>query len=254
MNATLGIVGVGRLATFMIEGLRRAGDRRDILLSPRNAVTAAELARAHGCTLMPDNQAVLDRASLVVVATPPAQTLTALGALRWRADHVLISVVAGVGVPALRAQAGAATVVRAMPSAASAIGFGVTPLHPPHPEAEALFGRVGAVHSLPDEAMFGAATALACYHLWLHALMQRVAAAAEAGGLAAPVAASMVAGLMQAAGAMALAEPTRPLRAPLDENGVPGTLTDAGLTVLEAAGGLDGWARAVAAILPRAGA
>jgi pyrroline-5-carboxylate reductase len=94
---------------------------------------------------------------------------------------------------------------------------------------------------------------LACYHLWLHALMQRVIEATATGGLPAPVATAIVAGLTEAAGAMVLADPARPVRAPLDENGVPGTLTDAGLRVLERAGGLEGWARAVAAILPEAG-
>src|SRR5262249_29988829 len=91
-TAALGIIGAGRLAGFVAARLRRAGDDRPILLSPRGAVTAASLAARFGCRVMAENQAVVDGAQLVILATPPAEVLPCLSALRWRSGQALISV------------------------------------------------------------------------------------------------------------------------------------------------------------------
>ena len=61
---TIGIVGVGRLAGFLVEGLRRGGCTAPILLSPRNAIRAADLAQRFDGQVMPDNQAVVDGAGI----------------------------------------------------------------------------------------------------------------------------------------------------------------------------------------------
>src|SRR6185503_8105860 len=83
-EAALGIIGVGGLAGFVVEGLRRAGDKRAILVSPRGAATGAALAARFGARVMADNQSVIETAGIVLVATPPAETLACLRALRWR--------------------------------------------------------------------------------------------------------------------------------------------------------------------------
>lgn len=244
-GAPLGIVGVGGLARFVVEGLRRAGDRREILLSPRGAAQAASLAERFGCRIAADNQAVVDGAGPVIVSTPPSQALACLGALRWRAGQAMICVAIDVTRDRLAAAAPGAVVLRAMPSNAAALGICPTPLYPAHAQAKALLAQLGPVFELEDERAFDAATALAGYHLWCYGLMEAVAQAAVAAGLPRTAAAGMVAGLTRASGEFALRlPPEEPLREPLDRHGMPGTMTAQGLAVLDRLQAFEAWQQA----------
>lgn len=249
----LGIIGAGQLASFLVEGIRHARDGREILLSPRNPQVAASLAERHGCQVASSNQAVVDGAKIVVLATPPGQVLATLRALVWQEQQLLICVAVDVELAALRSAAPAATVVRAMPTAASAVGMGSTPVFPAHPQAQALFSIVGDVWPCADEEHFKAATALSTYHLWLYGLMERMAEAAEESGLPRDAAVGLVASLTRSAGALALARDKQlSMRAPLDDNGTPGTMTRQGYDVIEAENALEPWARALARAVERA--
>ena len=115
-DAVLGIIGVGGLAGFVVEGLRRAGDEREVLLSPRGAAHAAQLAKRFGCRVAADNQAVVDGAALVIIATPPAAVLSCLSALSWREGQAMICVAIDVTRATLAKAAPGALVLRAMPS------------------------------------------------------------------------------------------------------------------------------------------
>jgi pyrroline-5-carboxylate reductase len=251
-HPVLGIIGVGGLAEFIIEGLRRAGDRRQILLSPRGVARASDLAGRFDCRVMGSNQAVLEGADLIMVATPPPEILACVGALRWRPGQVLLSVAIDVTRAELQAAAPGAIVLRAMPSNAAALGICPTPLYPAHGEAAKLLGRLGPVFELEDERAFDAATALAGYHLWCYGLMETVAQAAMAQGLPPDAAAGMVAGLTRAAGEFAMRAPTgQSLRAPLDEHGKPGTMTAQGLAELDQLNGFAAWREAYGRAIDR---
>ncbi len=67
---TYGIIVVGAIAAAIVRGLcDRADDPPAILLSPRNAALASELAgRFPSVTVAADNQAVLDGASVVILS------------------------------------------------------------------------------------------------------------------------------------------------------------------------------------------
>ena len=169
-------------------------------------------------------------------------------ALRWRDGQRLVCVAIDVDLACLRPAAPAATVVRAMPSAASRDRPGR------HRRSARRTRRRSACSSrsawcsrLRDEAAFNAATALAGYHLWLFALMGEVAAEAEAEGLPRADAVRMVAELTRSAGALALAaDPALPVRAPLDEHGGrPDTMTAQGMAVLDAADAFLPWRDAI---------
>lgn len=249
----VGIIGVGGLAGFVVEGLRAGGDNRPVMLSPRNAVQAELLARRFGCTVAADNQEVVDSTGIVIVATRPPDTLAAIEALRWSDRHLLVNVAAGVTLAMIGSRGGAARLVRAMPIASSAIGAGVTAIHPPDPRAERLFAALGRVIPLLEEEQFTAATAVSCSHLWLYGLMDAMVQAGEAGGLPHEAAVVLVAGYAQAAATVALAgDRAMPVRAPLDAHRKPGSLTATGLYVLEAAHAFEAWEAAIAAVMTSA--
>ena len=69
---SIGFLGCGTIAAAMIEGLVTAGHDAPIVVSPRSADIAAGLATRFGTVaIAEDNQAVLDRSSLVVIAVRP---------------------------------------------------------------------------------------------------------------------------------------------------------------------------------------
>src|SRR5210317_1892623 len=154
MNSSLGILGVGHLATYVIAGLRRAGDQREILLSPRNAQRAQALVKEHRCVQERSNQTVVERARIILLSVRPHQLESLLEPLEFKADHLLISCVAGVSLEHLRSLVGDAQVVRTLPLACAEVGEGAVPLFPEHPEARALLSQLGELVLLGSEAQF----------------------------------------------------------------------------------------------------
>lgn len=243
--ADLGIIGVGELATFVLLGLRRAGDQRKVFLSPRNAARSASLAHDCAASACDSNQAVLDSADLILVAVPPKDAYATISALSWQPHHVLICVAIDVDCAGLQRRAPAATIVRAMPSSCLAVNRGGTPIFPAEPTATALFETLGDVVILETEAQFETAAALASYYLWSFAIIDAVAEQAIAQGLPPGLARGLTASLTAGAAAIAAAQPDLPARATLDRYSLPGTMTRQGLEVLEASGAIDPWRKAL---------
>lgn len=170
----LGFVGTGTIAAAMIEGLATGPGCEPILISPRNAKIAADLAgRFANVTVAENNQAVLDGSDMIVLAVRPQIAAEVLSKLRFRADHHVVSLVAAVTLDFLhKLVAPAATVTRAIPLPPVARRQGPTTLYPPDAVAKALFDRLGVAIALEDERSFDAfssATAvMAAYFAFAH--------------------------------------------------------------------------------------
>lgn len=138
---TLGFIGIGTMAAAMVEGLGGG----DILLSPRGAERAADLARRlPGVRVAASNQSVVDAAGTVVLAVRPQVVEDVVRALRFRSGQKVISVVAATPVERLRDWIGLdLPVIRAVPLPFVAERTCVTPIHPADAETEALFNRLG---------------------------------------------------------------------------------------------------------------
>lgn len=175
--AAYGFVGTGAITRAMVEGLSTGDAAPEVVLSPRSAdVSAALAARFGNVRVAADNQAVVDAASCVVVATRPDDTRVVLAGLSFRPDQVVVSVVAGLRLDELRtAVAPARDVARAIPLPSVAAQQGLVPVFPSLPAALALFRQLGAVVALEDEAAFdsfSAASAFAATQLDLLATVE----------------------------------------------------------------------------------
>src|SRR5918995_6770601 len=95
---TYGVLGVGALGTAIVTGLcENVDDAPQMLLSPRNAETAGRLAeRFASVDVAAENQALVDGAAVVIVCVRPQVAGTVLAELRFPADRVVISAMAGV--------------------------------------------------------------------------------------------------------------------------------------------------------------
>jgi len=253
MTGMVGIIGVGHLAGYLVEGIATSTDPPALLLSPRNRARAEALARRFGCRVAADNAAVVAASDIVILATRPADCVSAVAGLPWQPGQPLVSVAAGVPARRLAAAAPGATVVRALPVASCAAGASPTPLWPDHTAVRSLLGRLGPVVPLPDEATFDAATTLGAFYAWLHALMAEVEAWCVAQAVPPEQSRRLVAGCLTGAATMAGRDPAVPLSDMLATLATPGGISAAGLTVLENGTGLSDWRTALDAAARRLG-
>ena len=200
-----GVLGVGAIGAAIVTGLcENVDDAPQVLLSPRNAGIAAGLTQRFATVdVAADNQAVVDGATVVILCVRPQVAATVLAELRFPADRVVISAMAGVPVTTLqRLVAPATDVARVIPLPSVARRDGITPVHPPNAAATALFDRLGETAELADVKAFeafSASTATIAAHF---AYLNTIAAWLESQEIPAPAAtryvASMFAGLAEA--------------------------------------------------------
>jgi pyrroline-5-carboxylate reductase len=200
-----GVLGVGSIGAAIVTGLcDNVDEAPKVLLSPRNARISAGLARRFATVdVAADNQAVVDGARVVIVCVRPQVAQTVLTELRFPADRVVVSAMAGVPVTTLtRLVAPASDVARVIPLPSVARRDGITPVHPPNAAAAALFDRLGETVEVDDAKAFeafSASTATIAAHF---AYLNTIAAWLEAQGIPAPAAtryvASTFAGLAEA--------------------------------------------------------
>jgi pyrroline-5-carboxylate reductase len=205
----LGFIGTGNIAAAMIIGLStRDAPPPAIVVSPRNAAKAAALAaRFANIHVAPDNQAALDACDLVVLAVRPQIAHEVLSALRFRADHAILSLIAILP----RAQlaplvAPARRIVRAVPVPSVARRIGPIAMTPRDGEMEALLSGIGTPVATDDEHRFETLWTLTALIAPYYKLVDRAALWASAQGLPAEDARRYAATLFHAL-SLPLAEP-----------------------------------------------
>lgn len=145
-----GFVGTGAITKAIVLGLLAApGPRPTITVSPRNADIAADLAAKHPeVTVAADNQEVVDKSDFVFLAVRPQIAAEVVPALRFRPEQTVISLIAATRLEQLQTwMPTVARVTQAIPLPFVENRDGVTAIHPPDTEVEAIFSRVGT--SLP---------------------------------------------------------------------------------------------------------
>ena len=200
-----GVLGVGAIAEAIVTGLcEGVADAPAVLLSPRNAGIAGGLAeRFDTVEIAADNQAVVDAATVVLVCVRPQIADSVLGELRFPADRIVISAMAGVPISVLqRLVAPATEIARVIPLPSVARRDGLTPVHPPNAAATALFDRLGATVELTEVEAFEAFSAttatIAAHFAYLHAIAAWLESQEVPASAATSYVASIFAGLAEA--------------------------------------------------------
>lgn len=95
----IGFIGTGHIAEPMVRFL--AGRGHSITVSERNAETASALRSEFGVAVAP-NQSVVDASDIVFLCVRPHHATQVVDALKFRSDHRVISVMAGVSLLSLQ--------------------------------------------------------------------------------------------------------------------------------------------------------
>ena len=176
---TYGIIGVGSIAAAIVIGLcEHAQDAPSILLSPRNASRAADLAaRFPTVRVAQSNQEVIDASSVLLLCLRPQDAQSVLPNLSFPKQQAIISVMAGISIEALhQLVAPAQNIARAIPLPSVAARDGATPIFPSTEAAKALFDRLGNSIEVPSAAAFEATSAstatIAAHFAYLNTICQ----------------------------------------------------------------------------------
>ncbi|WP_028815337.1 NAD(P)-binding domain-containing protein [Streptomyces flavidovirens] len=210
----IGIIGVGEIGRALVDGLCDGVEERpEIYLSPRGARTAAELSKryptVHVCA---DNQDVVNRSELVILAVRSQDRVEALAGLRVGGDRVIVSVMTGVAISELRRTLGTdAPVVRAIPLPSARERLSVTVTCPSHPVVDDLFGGLGGTLPVADEAILNVFQALTATLTTHYRYLATLADWAARQGIPAEGADRYIRGLFQGVG-RALGDDTRSLQ------------------------------------------
>jgi len=145
LPSTLGLVGVGTIGSSLIRGLLAPGGSLStlprVVLSPRGAAKAAELARdfpSH-VVVAKSNQEVVDVADCVIIAVLFKQVEEVMKSLAFREGQKVVTLVAGLLPKRLQELSSPASdCVSAIPLPAVARRAGSTLLTPPRPWAQAV--------------------------------------------------------------------------------------------------------------------
>lgn len=184
------IIGAGNIGIAIANGLAASGrfQAGNIILT-RRKIERLEEMEARGFRLERDNRAAVKPSGVIIIAVEPRQIDSVLEEIApdlVPGQHVVISVVTGVGTGQIARKLGAGvTVVRAMPNTAIAVRESMTCLASDEPDgagiaaARSVFDAVGTTMVIDESGMI-AATALGACGV---AFFLRAIRAASQGGI-----------------------------------------------------------------------
>ena len=160
-----GFVGSGKMATALVQGMIRAGTARaeDLAASDPLPEAREALAREAGITPLASNVELADRSDVLVLAVKPQSLPGVMAELKPAvgADHLVISIAAGVSLATLAKGLGPAVrLVRVMPNTPALVGEGASGycLGPnatgeDEETVRACLKAVGIAHRVPESAL-----------------------------------------------------------------------------------------------------
>lgn len=249
----LGFVGTGAITSAIVTGLNAAGGGETILVSPRNAETAAALAaRFKTVTVAASNQAVLDGSDVVMIAVRPQVGTEVLSQLSFRADHHVISLMAITPIDKVAELVAPATrITRAVPIPIVADRRGPTAIYPPDPVAAEIFNRLGtaieATSADQFSAYFTATATMAPYFTFA----EEIAGWLARHGVPAADARRFVAAAFQGLGNIAVATPEHSLAALAGEFATRGGINEQVVALMKQRGAFGALSEGLDAVLQR---
>ncbi|HLZ88285.1 MAG TPA: NAD(P)-binding domain-containing protein [Puia sp.] len=252
----IGFIGVGRIACAVVEGLCTAEptpEDLELFLSPRNEESSRALAaRFAHVSRLESNQEVVDRSEILIISVRPPVAAEVLGALRFREEQTVVSLVALLPFARLRELTRPAAVVcRAIPLPTVVQHNCPIPLYRADERVVRLFGHLGETLPVEDEAGLHALWTLTGLITPYYDLLTRLSEWTVAHGVEPATASAYVANMFQSLSF--LAQQSRPIDfGELARHAAtPGGINEQAGKEISAAGAHNVWAAAAERVLQR---
>lgn len=247
----IGILGIGQLAEFIIEGVMRGSTDFEFVLSPRSPQRAQKLAARYQATIAQDNQSVVDACDMVLVCLPAADGAAILKGLKFRPGQSILSAMAGLSYANLSAiVAPASGFCTMMPGYANAIGEGPCLLYPDDARWHVFLSVLGRVVPVDTAEAFDAASVFGAFSGATFAFMLPIIQWFESKGLPAETARNLVAETIRGNASVAL-QVDEPMEAIARDVATPGGITEQCVASLNAQNALSAWQTALDAVYER---
>lgn len=253
MPDAIGFIGIGNIASAVVEGLATApGQPPPLLLSPRNTGKSAALARRFPTVgVAADNQAVLDGSDTVFLSLRPQVVAEVLHPLRFDPRHTIVSLIP-LPVSALAPLiTPARCAMRALLLPTCTQRIQAVPHWPEMPEVNALLERLGTPLPLREERELDVLWASTAVISAFYALLETVGAWSAGRGVAPAVAVDYTAGMAHALTRVALSGGTDRFAKLVGEAATPGGLNEQVMEILRAGGAYADLLKALDAVLAR---
>jgi pyrroline-5-carboxylate reductase len=235
-------LGAGKMAMALIQGMLRANlcSASEITVSSRSRTGLENLVAATGVRAAASNAEALEEAGTVLLCVKPSDALKALEEAGATLEgRLLLSVVTGLRIAALREAAAGSRVIRAMPNTAAMVGRSATAIafekgtaRDDVETAERVFGAVGGVFSIAEEQLDAVTGLSGSGPAFVYLVMEALSDGGVAAGLPRALALDLAAQTLAGAAEMAISTKEHPalLREMVTS---PAGTTIAGLAVLE---------------------
>lgn len=246
-DKTTGFVGAGQMGGALIKGIIGAGLAlpETIWISDANPQVTAKLKSDFGVNVVANNEDVVVRSDVIVLAVKPQHLLEIVTGLTgsFSFDKVIVSIAAGMTTANIAAVIGKPVrLVRVMPNSPALVGMGISVVSPGEGAdreaveiAKELFSSVGEVVELPEEFQDRVTAISGSGPAYFYYLVEALTEAAVDIGVPAETATKLVA--QTAAGSAAMLSRTG--RSPGELRAMvtsPGGTTQAAIESFESAG------------------
>lgn len=250
---TLGFIGTGHITAAMVAGLCTSPNPPQILVSPRNAGTAADLAgRFKQVAVATDNQAVVDGSDWVILAIRPQVGREVVAALKFKPGQKVLSLIAPVADEWLDDAVKPGLLVSrflVMPPCEMHVGPAI--FYPPDAEVEALLRPLGTTVPLTSRRALLALWSLTALLAPFYGFEAKAAEWAAANGADHAAAGAFVTATLHALAAVAAKPGAEPPTELAKHAQTPGGLNEQVVRELSAKGWFDAIGPALDGILKR---
>lgn len=248
----VGVVGVGALASAMVQALHRARRSMVFHLSPRNAQAVASLqAQLHlQAVAHHSNQAVIDASPMLIIGVRPAQLQALADEVQFSAHHHVMVLSAGTPLRDLQRLFAPARVTRLMTGLAVSEGRSAISCYPGDASVQALWEPACShLIAFEEEAQFEASVLAVCANAWW---LDQLAAMSQwlvtSTGMQPAQAQALLATNMADVAQMLALNPDKSPAEIARFIGSPGTYTAAGLNQLQTSQAHRHWVDALALV------
>ncbi len=251
MTVKVGVIGVGHLMAHVVPGLMRATPAPQVLLSARGAERSAALAEQHGLEICAENQEIVERSDIVIIAVRPFDVEQTIIGLPWTPEHTVLSFAGTISRCTYEPHVNGAEIVLAMPVITAEFGESPTSIWPASAKVEALMASCGPVVSFETESQFKVVSGSGAYFGWVQALIMEMTNWLSAKGVPEAQARAVIAGMTRAGAVSAFERKDTPLEELINDLCLPGSLTGQGLEILRGADAFVPWKEAADSIFER---
>jgi pyrroline-5-carboxylate reductase len=240
-NLHIGFIGTGRIARALIAGLS-ARAHTFICGYDREPAAIGAISKEYPVEPCQSAQEVALKSQVIILAVKPYQIADVLGELKpvLHADHLLISVAAGISSEFIRNNAlDNLKVIRVMPNTPAFVGEGMTAVSKSRTATEEdvalacdLFSAIGRVAVLEEDQMDAATAVSGSGPAYMFHILDGLVAGGIECGLSSEEARLLGAQTMLGAAKMVLSSPKSPEELKREVT-TPGGTTEAGLKVMD---------------------